>query len=393
MNLVGLSLGMKRIETKTDSQGRTLFRLTIRLRSKSNPLLRPRQTSDWFSTEQEAWNQERKLTQLVEKEIAKKEQEGCSWGYLVEKWEQALHDGRGIGRTINSATVENYIHGLNTHTKDWWRLPANQISRADVRDLYIRLDDDGHSRSMQQKMRSALNGAFTWAIDSRIVNGIFQSPAQGVSLIGRKEDKVPEILTANEIRKLLKCAMELNHPWYSIWAVAVFTGMRQGELHALEWNDIDFENKLIYVHKSYDTKTRKMNPTTKGRWWRHIDISPELESLLRELKATGEGRQWVLPRFTDWDRGSQAKILRTFCIGIGIPSVKFHTLRACFATLLMQDGVAPAAVMAMGGWKDQETMAIYIRRAGIDIKGATAGLKLLPTREVMGRVVELFKPK
>ncbi len=59
----------------------------------------------------------------------------------------------------------------------------------------------------------------------------------------------------------------------------------------------------------------------------------------------------------------------------------------------MQDGVAPATVMAMGGWKDQETMAIYIRRAGIDIKGATAGLKLLPTGEVMGRVVELFKPK
>ncbi|MDZ4662059.1 MAG: site-specific integrase [Pseudomonadota bacterium] len=384
---------MKKIEAKTDDQGRPLFRLVIRLRSKANPTIRPRKHSEWFFTEKEAWNQERKLVQSIDRDIAKSEQEGCSWGYAVDKWEQALIDGRGVGRQITIATVENYTHGLRTHTKDWWKVPANQISRADIRDLYIRLDQDGHSRSMQQKMRSAFNGIFNWAIDTRLVRGIYQSPAQGVSLIGRKEDSVPEILTANEIRKLLKCAMDLNHPWYSIWAVAVFTGMRQGELHALEWSDIDFDNKLIYVHKSYDTKTRKVNPTTKGGWWRHIDMSSELETLLIELRATSEGRNWVLPRFKEWDKGYQAKILRTFCQGIGIPSVKFHTLRACFATLLMQDGVAPAIVMAMGGWKDQETMAIYIRHAGIDIKGATAGLKLLPTKEVMGRVVELFKPK
>lgn len=136
-----------------------------------------------------------------------------------------------------------------------------------------------------------------------------------------------------------------------------------------------------------------MKPTTKGRWWRQIDINDQLETFLKELRATSEGRTWVLPRFKDWDKGYQAKILRTFCQGIGIPSVKFHTLRACYATMLMQIGVPPAQVMAMGGWKDQETMAIYICRAGIDIKGATDGLKLLPEREAMGRVVELFRPK
>ena len=36
----------------------------------------------------------------------------------------------------------------------------------------------------------------------------------------------------------------------------------------------------------------------------------------------------------------------------------------------MQIGVPPAQVMAMGGWKDQETMNIYVRKAGIDINVA-----------------------
>ena len=88
----------------------------------------------------------------------------------------------------------------------------------------------------------------------------------------------------------------------------------------------------------------------------------------------------------------QAQILRQFCEGCGITSVKFHTLRACFGTQLIKDGVAPAVVMKMAGWKDLKTMQRYIRLAGIEVKGATNGLKLLPEAEVMGRVVSLFRP-
>ncbi len=73
---------------------------------------------------------------------------------------------------------------------------------------------------------------------------------------------------------------------------------------------------------------------------------------------------------------------------IALPSVKFHTLRACFATQLLADGVETAKVMKIGGWKDLKTMQIYMRLAGVDAKGATKGLRFLPSDEaVMGRVV------
>lgn len=85
----------------------------------------------------------------------------------------------------------------------------------------------------------------------------------------------------------------------------------------------------------------------------------------------------VLPRLREWRHGYQAKALRLFCETIGITSIRFHDLRACFATQLLQNKVAPATVMKICDWKDIDTMARYIRVAGIDEEGATETLRLL----------------
>ena len=83
-----------------------------------------------------------------------------------------------------------------------------------------------------------------------------------------------------------------------------------------------------------------------------------------------------------WERGLQAKILRSFCYINGLPSVRFHTLRACFATQMLRDGVDPARVMKICGWKELKTMQHYVRLAGIEIQGATESIRLLPIRKI-----------
>lgn len=380
---------MKKIETTVDSKGVTWYRLTIRKRSPTNPNLRPKVKSNWFRTEDEANKQEKKLTLLLDKKLQTKEHEGVAWGKLIDQWEVHLNKAKDdADRGLTKPTAHNYVQTLRDYTNGWNKLPATEINQADVKDLYQKLWET-NSRSMQEKVRTAINSVFKWGIQSRKIKGAPQSPTVGVAMIGRKEEKMPEILTILDIRKLLETAKEL-HPWYYIWAVALYTGMRNGELHALEWNAVNFHDKELYVHKAYNTKTRKTGPT-KGTYWRTVPISEELDILLKEIRLSTGQATHVLPRFTDWDRGSQAKILRTFCEGVGIPSVKFHTLRACFATQLIRDGVAPGVVMSICGWKDLETMQIYIRRAGIEVRGATENLKLIDRRAAMGRVVELFK--
>jgi hypothetical protein len=109
---------------------------------------------------------------------------------------------------------------------------------------------------------------------------------------------------------------------------------------------------------------------------------------LEQLKPA----EFLLPRSWEWDKGWQAVVLRGFCQANKLPSVKFHTLRACFATQLISSGVPSTVVMKIAGWKDMKTMQRYIRLAGIDEGGATETLHFIPTEDaVMESVVSLFE--
>jgi integrase len=165
--------------------------------------------------------------------------------------------------------------------------------------------------------------------------------------------------------------------------------MRSGELFALEWKDVEWEGRKINVSKSYNGRL-KITKTTKAGYWRDIPINDDLLLLLQELRSLRGQETHVLPRLPRWQNGEAARILRTFCVGHGLPSIRLHTLRACFATQLIKNKVAPAQVMKVGGWKELKVMQRYIRLAGIEIDGATDSLKILPERDVMAQVVPLF---
>ena len=75
-------------------------------------------------------------------------------------------------------------------------------------------------------------------------------------------------------------------------------------------------------------------------------------------------------------------------MGLGLPPVRFHDLRATWATIMLSKGVQPAKVMVMGGWKDMKTMMIYTRKAGIDIRGITDCLNLHDPTQERGQVLD-----
>lgn len=315
---------------------------------------------------------------------------GPKWGKLVTEWHEAVWRGDVFVRSILPSTADDYLSILREHTHIWDHLSIEDIDKTKAWTLLEHVEKTV-SIVRRKKVRTCVDTVFRWAALAGHVKDIRNLPTEGYKSNLREEEKLPEILTLDQIKHLLKSAKVLAHPWYEIWAVALMTGMRSGELYALEWPAIDLENRMIYVHRNWTNKNG-FGPT-KGRYWRAVPMNEATEKFFQELKLNCPPEQMsVLPRFQDWTDGEQAAVLRTFCGGIGVPSVKFHTLRACFATQLIKDGVAPAVIMKLCGWKDLKTMQRYIRLAGIEVKGATETLNILPDTEVMGKVYELFSP-
>ena len=207
--------------------------------------------------------------------------------------------------------------------------------------------------------------------------------------------KVPEakqlVFNKTEIDVLLERSHSLFPPFHNHWVLAILTGMRNGELFALTWNDIDFENEVISVTKAW-TKKDGLGPTKSSRN-RYIPISKELEGFLRNLKSNAVNPDNnVLEHHEKWIQGSQAKVLKDFCREIGITPIRFHDLRATFITQLLIRGVPLAKVMKIVGHSTIKTTMKYLRLVAQDTKGATEALGIsVPKTHNIDNVVNLFQ--
>ena len=132
---------------------------------------------------------------------------------------------------------------------------------------------------------------------------------------------------------------------------------------------MSLEKRQIKVDCSWSNK--EGFKSTKSGDERVVEIAPTLMPILKELMLVGADSSFVLPRIDKWGEGEQARDLRMFLAGLRLPEIRFHDLRATWATSMLSKGIPPFQVMAMGGWKDIKTMMIYTRMAGVDIKGMT----------------------
>ncbi|RYZ88238.1 MAG: site-specific integrase [Proteobacteria bacterium] len=354
--------------------GKKEFEVSYGLRSKLNPSIRSQRIKKGIKTLREAQTIEKGFIRECAEELAYKENRGVPWSDILERFELAQRENRIGIRTVQKNILQEILSALRKFTGSWMHLLVQEISAGDVRKVFQEMQDQGYSRSRLRAVKWGINLIYRWGIEEGEIKGVNFSPAQHVVLNMPKDEKPPAILTAGEIEHLLDEARACQHEWYPVWVMALNTGMRSGELYALEWSDIDLENKLITVSKSWNNRM-KITKSTKAGYWRKVPVNNELETLLRELRVTGAGdSKFVLPRLSRWGNGEAAKFLRDFCVQIGITPVHFHALRACFATHLLNAGVSSPIVKKICGWTEEKVMNRYIRLAGVDVAGATESL-------------------
>jgi integrase len=174
--------------------------------------------------------------------------------------------------------------------------------------------------------------------------------------------------------------------------VALFTGMRLGEVLALRWNRVDLDGKVVQVREALESTTahgvRFKSPKSKaGR--RDITLPEILVETLREhrkamletrmklgvgrlpddalLFANFEGKP-LQPSNVSSDWGDLAK-------RIGEPGVTFHGLRHTHASQLIASGVDIVTISKrLGHAKPSVTLAVYAHMFHTDDSKAAAAI-------------------
>jgi len=376
--------------TEYEKDGKKFYKVYVNIRGKDNKRIRVQKKLYDIQSRSAALKDEKRLIKEVTEKVLKLEGKGLLWKEVLYRWELAAKKGL-VSSNLNYHSTLDHVNRLTKYTSSWLNKTASDISRSDGRNLLNHAKMNGVSDSLINKIKSSINIVFIWGIEEGFIQGNLTNSKGPVYGLGfeSSEEKVKPILTLEEVRKFLLEAKIRNHPWYPIWAFALLTGMRSGELMALLWEDVDLDNNIIRVSKSFNKRTKNIKCPKNGTW-RNVDVNGQLKNLLIELRRERPNDSHVLPHFSEWKNGYAGEVLRRFLQGIGInKEVVFHTLRACFATHLLSQGVEPLKVMRMGGWSDLKTFQIYLRMSGVDVKGVTANFAVLPIPENQARVLPL----
>lgn len=165
----------------------------------------------------------------------------------------------------------------------------------------------------------------------------------------RTSRKLPTVLSAEEVVRLLKAVRNLKHR--TVLTTIYATGLRISEALALKVSDIDSQRMVINVRQG------------KGRKDRTVMLSPQLLDLLRSYARQAGPRDWLFPG-RSLDHALNATALQRACVQARIKAglskhASVHTLRHSFATHLLEAGTDLRVIQTLLGHRSVNTTAIY----------------------------------
>ncbi len=281
---------------------------------------------------------------------------------------------------LKPLTIDKYKKMRERTYKAIGHLKMTDINRIHIQRFINGLADEGTNKltngglstKTQKGYLGFVSDVFNYAISCNIVSS---NPCRYVNTI-KTESRERVVFTLEESQTFLEKLEQAEPRYKAMFTLALYSGMRHGELLGLKWSDIDFSNRIVTINRIALYTTEKGHffgtPKTKSSQ-RSLKLPSAVIDMLLDYKKVQSchrltmGDKWqnnnlVFPN----DYGGimhqsiSRRWLQTFCKDNGLPIVNVHGLRHANASLLISSGADVKTVSStLGHSQTSTTLDIY----------------------------------
>ncbi len=258
-----------------------------------------------------------------------------------------------VAPSCKPLTLSTYKSRVDTHILPaLGKIKLTSLNATQIQTFYNDLQrEQGLSPKTIKNVHGILHKALDQAVKLRYIG---LNPADACTL-PRMEKKEIKPLSEDEIAAFLREIAE-GEPLRNLFTVALFTGMREGEICGLAWDSVDFINGTITVRQQLCKEKKKGGvhyiAATKNDKSRTLTVAPFVMEILKEVfreqtvQRSLAGSAWA----NDWNLvftnalgehivpQTALKRFKAVAERIGRPDARFHDLRHTYAVTALQEG-------------------------------------------------------
>ena len=300
-----------------------------------------------------------KLTKLMETVGSTKSEKICAdmpFGEWMDFWYQTY-----IKSGLRPATQNTYESTIYQHIiPQLGKIPLCQLTQKDLQQFYAHLKKEGRlvrteqfGKGLSDRMVRMCHAKCRAALDQAVQENLIRTnPAIGCKL-PPKRGREMQVLSRQELQRFLMQAKADGY--FELFLLELTTGLRRGELLALQWDDLNLETGELQINKqAYRTKEDGLlisQPKTKSSI-RTVSLPPPLLNILKEYRE-GVNSRWMFPAPVKEDSPLDPAYIRTRLHLIlehaQCKQIRFHDLRHTFATMALGSGMDVKTLSSMLG--------------------------------------------
>ena len=262
-------------------------------------------------------------------------------------------------RGFSERTKESYIQGVRGIAA-YYHLSPDGLSDEQVRHYLVYLLDE---RNLTYSSANLALNAIRF-----LFREVLHRPRNEIHLPGpRQPQRLPEILSREEVGRILEAATDLRHKTLLMTTYAA--GLRVSELCRLRVKDIDSDRNGIRVEQG------------KGAKDRYTLLSPHLLRQLRLYWRTYQPDDWLFVHRNGTDPLPVGTVQKIFCRTRDQAGIRkrggVHSLRHAFATHLLEAGVDIHTIQKLMGHRSIHSTLRYFHLAQVKLLGTRSPLDLL----------------